>query len=59
MKTVNQIFGIDSRVTVLNVQANGRFDGTRRAGMANDTKISALKILTQRRRNLLSCQVME
>jgi hypothetical protein len=45
LKTVKQIFGIDTFVTVLSIQANGRFDGTRRAGMVNDTKISTLKIL--------------
>jgi hypothetical protein len=46
LKTVKQqIFGIDTFITVLSIQANGRFDGTRRAEMANDTKISTLKIL--------------
>jgi hypothetical protein len=45
MKTIKQIFGIETRVKVLSIQDKGRFDVTRRAGMANDTKISTLKFL--------------
>ena len=45
MKMTNQIFWTDPRVTDVKIQSNGIFDETRRAGMANDKKLSALKFL--------------